>query len=118
MYSTLKRILIGPPIASTEEHHPRLLKMVALAVFASDAISSTAYATEEILLVLVPSRWPPSTTWSRSRHRHRAAGHRRHQLPPDDPRLPERRRLLRRLRENLGRKPRSWPGRRCSSTTR
>ena len=54
MYSTLKRVFIGPPIASTEEHHQRLPKVVALAVFASDAISSTAYATEEILIVLVP----------------------------------------------------------------
>jgi amino acid transporter len=53
MYSTLKRILIGPPIPSSEEHHQRLIKVIALAVFASDAISSTAYATEEILLVLV-----------------------------------------------------------------
>ncbi len=53
MYSTLKRIFIGPPIPSSEEHHQRLTKKIALAVFASDAISSTAYATEEILLVLV-----------------------------------------------------------------
>jgi amino acid transporter len=53
MYSTVKRILIGPPIPSSEEHHQRLTKKIALAVFASDAISSTAYATEEILLVLV-----------------------------------------------------------------
>jgi amino acid transporter len=49
MYSTLKRILIGRPIPSTEEHHQRLIKLIALAVFASDAISSTAYATDEIL---------------------------------------------------------------------
>jgi amino acid transporter len=42
-----------PPIPSSEEHHQRLTKKIALAVFASDAISSTAYATEEILLVLV-----------------------------------------------------------------
>ncbi len=54
MYSTMKRVLIGPPIASSEEHHQRLIKFIALAVFASDAISSTAYATEEILLVLIP----------------------------------------------------------------
>jgi amino acid transporter len=53
MYSTLKRIFIGPPIPSSEEHHQRLTKKIALAVFASDAISSTAYATEEILIVLV-----------------------------------------------------------------
>ncbi len=52
--ATLKRILIGQPIATSEEHHQRLIKLIALAVFASDAISSTAYATEEILLTLVP----------------------------------------------------------------
>ncbi|MDP9006582.1 MAG: APC family permease [Actinomycetota bacterium] len=52
--STLKRLLVGKPLASSEEGHQRLGKLVALAVFASDAISSTAYATEEILHVLVP----------------------------------------------------------------
>jgi amino acid transporter len=50
----MKRLVVGRPIASSEEHHHRLIKVVALAVFASDAISSTAYATEEILHVLVP----------------------------------------------------------------
>src|SRR6478672_10866880 len=55
MYSTLKRVFIGAPIASSDEHHHRLIKLIALAVFASDAISSTAYATEEILVVLVPA---------------------------------------------------------------
>ena len=54
MWGRLKRVLVGVPIASSEEHHQRLSKTVALAVFASDAISSTAYATQEILLVLVP----------------------------------------------------------------
>lgn len=54
MYSTLKRIVVGNPLASSEETHQRLGRPTALAVFASDAISSTAYATEEILLVLVP----------------------------------------------------------------
>jgi amino acid transporter len=54
MYSGLKRLIVGPPIASTEEQHQRLGRPTALTVFASDAISSTAYATEEILLVLVP----------------------------------------------------------------
>ena len=53
MYSTLKRVFIGAPIASSEEQHQRLIKVIALAVFSSDAISSTAYATEEILHVLV-----------------------------------------------------------------
>src|SRR5262249_46136559 len=50
----MKRFVVGVPIASSEEHHQRLTKKIALAVFASDAISSTAYATQEILLVLVP----------------------------------------------------------------
>lgn len=54
MYSTLKRIVVGSPLATSEESHQRLGRPTALAVFASDAISSTAYATEEILLVLVP----------------------------------------------------------------
>src|SRR5690242_13587461 len=44
---------MGPHIASSEQHYQRLVKVIALAVFASDAISSIANATEEILLVLV-----------------------------------------------------------------
>jgi hypothetical protein len=55
MYSALKRVLVGSPIATSEEHHTRLPKKVALPVFASDAISSTAYATQEILIVLIPA---------------------------------------------------------------
>ena len=54
MASILKRLVVGRPLASADEHHTRVAKWVALAVFASDAISSTAYATEEILHVLVP----------------------------------------------------------------
>jgi amino acid transporter len=61
MASTLKRLFVGRPIASTEEHEQRIGKPVALAVFASDAISSTAYATEEILLVLLVSVTFPKT---------------------------------------------------------
>ncbi len=49
----LKRILIGKPISSEDEGHQRLRKVIALPVFASDAISSTAYATDEILVVLL-----------------------------------------------------------------
>jgi amino acid transporter len=54
MASILKRVLVGRPLASADESHQRILKIFALAIFASDAISSTAYATEEILHVLVP----------------------------------------------------------------
>jgi len=52
--STLKRLLVGRPLPSADEEHRRLIKLIGLAVFSSDAISSTAYATEEILHVLVP----------------------------------------------------------------
>lgn len=53
MTSAFKRMVVGTPIASSEEQHQRLGRPTALAVFASDAISSTAYATEEMLLVLL-----------------------------------------------------------------
>jgi amino acid transporter len=53
--STLKRLVVGKPLASSEEGHTRLPKKIALPVFASDAISSTAYATQEILIILVPA---------------------------------------------------------------
>ena len=100
MYAALKRLLVGRPLASAEEEHQRLPKTIALAVFSSDAISSTAYATEEILFVLVAAGRQPGRRLGKlvpisivvavllaivvaS-------------LPPDDLRLPQRRRLLRR----------------------
>ena len=48
----VKRVLVGRPLATTEMEHQRIPKTIALAVFSSDAISSTAYATEEILFVV------------------------------------------------------------------
>src|ERR671936_2573696 len=48
-----KRLLLGPPFKTAQLVHERISKRVALAVFSSDPISSTAYATEEVLLVLV-----------------------------------------------------------------
>ena len=48
----VKRVLVGRPLATTEMEHQRISKTIALAVFSSDAISSTAYATEEILFVV------------------------------------------------------------------
>jgi amino acid transporter len=54
MYAVLKRLLLGRPLRSADQEHQRLIKVIALAIFSSDAISSTAYATEEILHVLVP----------------------------------------------------------------
>src|SRR5438093_517109 len=51
--SRLKRVFLGSPLPTAQSRHERLAKATALAVFASDALSSVAYATEEILLVLV-----------------------------------------------------------------
>jgi len=51
----LKRRLLGPPLNNEQLAHERLGKPTALAVFASDNLSSSAYATEEILRVLVPA---------------------------------------------------------------
>jgi amino acid transporter len=51
----LKRLLLGRPLATSRLEHERLGKPTALAVFSSDNMSSVAYATEEILRVLVPA---------------------------------------------------------------
>lgn len=53
MITRLKRWLIGQPIASHRESHERLSIFTGIAIFASDALSSTAYATEEILLAFL-----------------------------------------------------------------
>jgi amino acid transporter len=49
----LKRTLLGRPLPTSRLVHERLRKLVALAVFSSDAISSTAYGTEQIMLILI-----------------------------------------------------------------
>jgi len=49
----LKRWLLGHPLTTKQAVHERLSNPVALAIFSSDPLSSVAYATEEILLVLV-----------------------------------------------------------------
>jgi amino acid transporter len=48
----VRRLLIGKPLQTKELAHQSISKRVGLAVFASDALSSTAYATEEILIIL------------------------------------------------------------------
>jgi amino acid transporter len=48
----LKRVLLGRVMASSELKHTLLPKTLALPVFSSDPLSSNAYATQEILLVL------------------------------------------------------------------
>jgi len=52
MATSVKRLLVGKALRTEQAIHERLSKKTALAVFSSDALSSTAYATEEILLVL------------------------------------------------------------------
>jgi amino acid transporter len=53
-YSTLKRVLLGRPIATSAAPHERVSRTVGLAIFSSDAVASSAFATQEILHVLVP----------------------------------------------------------------
>ena len=52
-YSFFKRLILGRPIPTHLAHHERLSRITGLAVLSSDALSSVAYATEEILRVLV-----------------------------------------------------------------
>lgn len=53
MVTSLKRFLVGSPMRTEQSIHERLTKKTALAVFSSDALSSVAYSTEAILLVLL-----------------------------------------------------------------
>jgi amino acid transporter len=52
MPSRFKNLLLGNPLHTEQSMHQRLSNGIALAVFSSDAISSVAYATGEIILVL------------------------------------------------------------------
>ena len=53
MLDSLKRLLVGRALRTEQGIHERLTKKTALAVFSSDALSSVAYSTEAILLVLL-----------------------------------------------------------------
>jgi amino acid transporter len=50
--AAFKRLVLGRPMSSGELEHTLLPKVIALPIFSSDALSSVAYATQEILLVL------------------------------------------------------------------
>ncbi|MBA3275808.1 MAG: APC family permease, partial [Chloroflexia bacterium] len=52
-FSKAKRVLIGQPLTTSSGIHERLTKLKALAVLSSDALSSVAYASEEILRILI-----------------------------------------------------------------
>jgi amino acid transporter len=51
--SGLKRFIVGQPLATAQARHERLSKTTGLAIFASDNLSSVAYASEEVLRVLI-----------------------------------------------------------------
>jgi amino acid transporter len=53
VWRSSKRVLVGAPLATSELEEQKIPKIKALAVFSSDALSSSAYATDEILLVLI-----------------------------------------------------------------
>lgn len=55
MLGELKQVVIGSPLETARQIHERLSKKTALAVFSSDAMSSVAYATEEVLRHLAPA---------------------------------------------------------------
>jgi amino acid transporter len=52
VFAPLKRFLVGRPIPTFQAHHQKLGMLAGLAVLSSDALSSVAYATEEVLRVL------------------------------------------------------------------
>ena len=62
--SKLRRILIGSPIATEHQHHQLIPKWKALALLSADALSSTAYATEEIIIPLAMSGVLLASMWS------------------------------------------------------
>jgi amino acid transporter len=53
LYAYLKRVVVGRPIPTHLAHHERFSRVTGLAVLSSDPLSSVAYATEEILRVLL-----------------------------------------------------------------
>jgi amino acid transporter len=63
-WARIRGVVFGRPLASEEELGERLSKRKALAIFSSDAISSSAYATEEILRVLIVAAAAGALTYS------------------------------------------------------
>ena len=96
-------VVFGRPLSTEEEIGERLTKTKALAIFSSDAISSSAYATEEILRVLLLAGASALFLSLEVVDRdHDPARGRLDLVPPGLPRLPERRRRLRRGQDQPG----------------
>jgi hypothetical protein len=95
LVTSIKRLLVGRAKRTEQAIHERLTKKTGLAVFASDALSSTAYATEEILLVLAVAAAAGQSAAYRyvsDLNRYRSCTrYRRDQLSPNYSRLPIRR---------------------------
>src|SRR5271170_4833909 len=53
VFQRVRRALLGAPIPTSRAHHERLSPILGLPVFSSDALSSVAYATEAIVLILI-----------------------------------------------------------------
>ena len=104
----VKRALLGPPLVSDELHGQRLGKPTALAVLSSDVMSSSAYASEEMLRILVPDRRVGGLLDRHADDRRHPGRPRRGDdlLPGRGPLLSQGRRLLRREPRQL----RSQPG--------
>ena len=62
--SKLRRLIIGTPLATAHQHHELIPKWKALALLSADALSSTAYATEEIIIPLALVGTALLTMWS------------------------------------------------------
>jgi hypothetical protein len=92
---------VGRALATHKQEHQLLPKVLALPVFASDALSSTAYATEEMMLVLVVAVSGRSRCSRSAWHRDPAGD--RDRVVPATVRTYPRGRLVHRAKENLGR---------------
>ncbi len=52
---SIKDIVLGKPLKNSELNHEKLSRLWGLPIMASDAVSSVAYAIEEVLLILIPA---------------------------------------------------------------
>ena len=110
--ANLESLLLGRPLATADAPHQTIGKLIGLAVFSSDAMSSVAYATQEMMVILVLAGH--GSLWLRlsdiAGHR-RPARHPDHVVRADDPCLSERwRRVHRHARQP---RPDTSPGGRC-----
>ena len=91
-----KRLVFGPPLDASAIAAERMRKLVALPVLSADALSSVAYGPQAMLAVLVLAGLPTRRTRCPSARRFVPDAGGRDLLPPDDPGLPARRRVLHR----------------------